>query len=170
MFCARIIALLILGHISIVSAAGISITVGNWSHTELSVSGLNAGDYFSNHINNSQTVALNITGANELPTNQDDEIAICNQSGQWKWQVQAYLSGSYPTGLNVSVQRTNNGTASTLSGSTSTITTLSSNPQTLFCGMGNAEQIALKYNISNFDVTDGSGSKTWTVKYRVETL
>lgn len=169
MFCARIIALLILGYGSIVSAA-ISISVENWSHTELSVSGLNAGDYFSNHINNSQTIALSVTGADTLPVNLDDEVAICGQSGQWKWQVQAYLSGSYPTGLNVSVQRTNNGTASTLSGSTSTITTLSSNPQTLFCGMGNAEQIALKYNISNFDVTDGSGSKTWTVKYRVETL
>lgn len=131
------------------------ITVTGWS-TSLPDSVMDAGMYYPS------------TLESELPTTATVSISgLMNSTDTWK-----VMASTNITGININVQCSENRSSitneNTVSGCNN-YTSLTSSEQEIFSGTGNPAGIPLKFKITNFDVTDGTGTKNIEIQYRVVT-
>ncbi len=127
------------------------ITVQGWSHPLTLGSITNAGEYYPS------------TLENELPTDASANITgLAADTDAW-----TLMASTTMTGINIEVQCSSSGTGNGTISGCNNYTTLTSSEQEIFRGTGNRSSIPLKFKITNFDVTDGSGTKDIQIQYKV---
>ena len=141
------------GVISIVAATttlAANVSVTGWNHTLLD-SITSAGEYYPSTLENElpSTASVNITG-------------LVADTDPWRLMASTSMAD-----INIAVQCSNAGTGNGTISGCNNYTTLTSSEQEIFRGTGNRSSIPLKFKITNFDVTDGSGTKDIQIQYKV---
>ena len=141
------------GVISIVAATttlAANVNVTGWNHTLLD-SITSAGEYYPSTLENElpSTASVNITG-------------LVADTDPWRLMASTSMAD-----INIAVQCSNAGTGNGTISGCNNYTTLTSSEQEIFRGTGNRSSIPLKFKITNFDVTDGSGTKDIQIQYKV---
>ncbi len=129
-------------------AGAISVTADDWTHS-LTDNIRNAGEYYDSTISTSTNV--NISGT----TNSSEA-----------WTLAVRLSSAV-TGLSIAVKRTGAGSGDSIPSGGDSNVPLTTAFQNLFTGTGNVSTIPLEFSISNFDVSDGNGTKSIQIEYQV---
>ncbi len=130
-------------------AHAISVAAADWTYTP-PTDITNAGEYYADSFTTSTTVDISGTS-----------------SSSQAWTVSVRLT-NLVNGLTITTKRTGNGTGDSIPSGSSTYQ-LTTAFQPLFTGSGNISGIPLEFRISNFDVTDGNGTKDIQIEYQVTT-
>ncbi|OQX03274.1 MAG: hypothetical protein BWK73_40095 [Thiothrix lacustris] len=134
------------------NAISVDAADNDWTSTPLSSANItNAGEYYADSFTTSTNV--NISG-------------IANSSQAWTVSVRLT---TLVNGLAIAVKRTGNGTGFPSGGDDTYYPLNNTAFQPLFTGSGNISGIPLEFQISNFDVTDGNGTKDIQIEYQVTT-
>ncbi|OQX16054.1 MAG: hypothetical protein BWK73_05065 [Thiothrix lacustris] len=130
-------------------ANAISVAAADWTYTPLTDI-TNAGEYYADSFTTSTTI--NISGTTSLQA----------------WTVSVRLKNLID-GLAITTKRTGSGTGDSIPSGGNGNYPLTTAFQPLFTGSGNISGIPLEFQISNFDVTDGNGTKDLQIEYQVTT-
>lgn len=135
------------------SANAVSVVADDWTHPLSDNIITNAGTYYNDSFTTSTSV--NIGGTS---------------SSSQAWTLSVRLT-SLVNGLAIAVKRTGNGDSVNVLSDVNTPPYSLNNTafQPLFTGSGNVSGIPLEFEISNFDVTDGNGTKYIQIEYQVTT-